>query len=95
MEAISRILKTDYLDDLSTRYIDQSVFQRYFTGTQLSNALALNDRRSKNNPDYPVNPLGEQIRGNPRDNDAYFTFNFKVGMSFGREKIRRFAPQRF
>ena len=95
IETICRILKTDYLDDLSTRYIDQSVFQKYFSGTQLNNALALNDRRSKNNPDYPVISTGEQLRGNPRDNDAYFTFNFKAGMSFGREKIKRFAPQRF
>lgn len=96
IEALSRILSTDYLDDLSTKYIDPKVFQKYLSGTQLSNALALNDRRSKTNPEYPINPVGGQLRGNPTDNDAYFTFNIKVGMTFGREKINRgYTPQRF
>jgi hypothetical protein len=96
IEALSRILTTDYLDDLSTRYIDPKVFQKYLSGTQLSNALALNDRRSKTNPEYPINPVGGQRRGDPTDNDAYFTFNIKVGMTFGREKIKHgYTPQRF
>lgn len=96
LEALSRVLRTDYLDDLSTRYIDPKIFQKYLSGTQLSNALALNDRRSKFNPEYPVNGNGGQLRGNPTDNDSYFTFNIKVGMTFGREKIiRGYTPQRF
>jgi len=96
IEAISRILTTDYLDDLSTRYIDPKTFQKYLSGTPLSNALALNDRRSKTNPEYPVNANGGQRRGNPTDNDAYFTFNIKVGVAFGREKIKHgYTPQRF
>jgi hypothetical protein len=94
LEAISRILTTDYLDDLSTRYVNPALFAKYFSGVQLANALALNDRRSKFNSEYPINPVGGQLRGNPTDNDAYFTFNLKVGMTFGREKIRR-GPQRF
>ena len=94
-EFLHRVLYTDYLDDLSTRYINQAVFSKYLVGTPLNNALALNDRRSKTNPEYPVNPVGGQRRGNPTDNDSYFTFNLKVGMTFGREKIRIAAPQRF
>ncbi len=95
MELLHRILRTDYLDDLSTRYINPNLFPKYFSGNQLSNALALNDRRSKTNPEYPINPNGGQLRGNPKNKDSYFTFNLKVGMSFGREKIRRSGPQRF
>lgn len=96
LEALSRILSTDYLDDLSTRYIDPKLFQKYLSGTQLSNALALNDRRSKSNPEYPVNANGGQLRGNPTDNDSYFTFNVKLGVTFGRQKINRGnSPQRF
>lgn len=83
LEYLHRFLKTDYLDDLSTRYINPALFSKYFTGTQLSNALALNDRRSKFNSDYPVNPTGGQIRGNPTDNDSYFTMNIKAGFTFG------------
>lgn len=87
-EFLYRILQTDYLDDVSTKYINPSLFAHYFSGTQLSNALALNDRRSKNNPEYPINPNGGQIRGYPTSNDAYFSFNIKIGLTFGREKIK-------
>lgn len=88
-EFLYRVLTTDYLDDLSTKYVDPAIFAKYFTGTQLNNAIELSDRRSRTNPMYPVNPDGGQIRGNPKNNDAYFTFNFKVGLTFGREKIKR------
>ena len=85
LELITRSLQTDYLDDLSTRYINPNLFSKYFTGTQLTQALALNDRRSRNDPNYPISPTGGQRRGDPKDNDAYFTFNFKMGLTLGRE----------
>lgn len=87
-EFLYRILKTDYLDDLSARYIDPSLYPKYFSDTRLADARALNDRRSKNNTEYPINPLGGQIRGNPNNNDAYFSFNIKLGYTFGRQKIK-------
>lgn len=87
-EFLYRILTTDYLDDLSTRYIDQSLFSKYFTGAQLADALALNDRR-RSDPKYPINPLGGQIRGKSTNNDAYFSFNIKLGLTFGRQKIKK------
>ena len=90
-EFIHRILQTDYLDDLSTRYVDPKLFGKYFSGTQLSNALALNDRRSRTDPEYPISPNGGQIRGNPKNNDSYFTFNFKMGLTLGRESRQHFG----
>lgn len=84
-EFMYRILTTDYLDDLSTRYVDPSLFSKYFNGNQLADALALNDRRFPD-PKYPINPIGGQIRGNPKNNDAYFSFNLKIGILLGREK---------
>jgi hypothetical protein len=86
-EFVYRIIATDYLDDLSTRYINPSVFSNHFSGNQLTDALALNDRR-RSSPEYPINPVGGQIRGNPTNNDAYFSFNVKFGYSFGRKKIK-------
>ncbi len=85
-EFLYRITTTDYLDDLSKRYINPTLFANYFNGSQLADAVALNDRRSKNNPEYPINPKGGQIRGNPKNNDAYFSFNIKLGLTLGREK---------
>jgi len=85
-EFLYRILSTDYLDDVSTKYVNPSLYSKYFSGQTLNDALVLNDRRSQNNPEYPINPTGGQIRGMGKNNDAYFTFNIKVGYTFGREK---------
>lgn len=85
-ELVYRILSTDYLDDVSTTYIDPSLYSNYFTGTKLTNALLLNDRQYELDPTH-ITTSGDQ-RGNPKNNDAYFTFNIKVGLVLGREKIR-------
>jgi hypothetical protein len=86
-EFVYRKLNTDYLDDVSTFYIDPTLYANYFTGTKLTNALLLNDRQRELNPGHTTVIGGE--RGKPKNNDAYFTFNIKVGYVFGREKIRR------
>jgi hypothetical protein len=83
-EAVYRILNTDYLDDVSTTFADPNVFSNYFTGTKLTNALLLNDRQYELDPTH-ITVDGDQ-RGNPENNDAYFTFNLKVSLIFGREK---------
>jgi opacity protein-like surface antigen len=79
-ECIYRVLNTDYLDDVSTRYIDQKVFSNHFTGDQLTNVLLLNDRQKELNSSHV--PLKDDIRGNPDNNDAYFTINFKLAYVF-------------
>lgn len=86
-EFVYRILSTDYLDDVSTSYIDPGVYSNYFTGSKLTNALLLNDRQYELDPTHITNS-GDQ-RGNSKNNDAYFTFNIKVGLVLGREKIRK------
>jgi len=85
-EFIYRKLNTDYLDDVSTEYIDPTIYANYFTGAKLTNALLLNDRQYELNPGHVTTP-GDQ-RGNASNNDAYFTFNLKIGYVFGREKIK-------
>ena len=79
-ECVYRILHTDYLDDVSTKYIDQNVFSNHFSGEQLYQALSLNDRQKELNPTHV--PLKGDIRGNPDNNDAYFTINLKLGFVF-------------
>ena len=86
-EAVYRILSTDYLDDVSTTYIDPTVYANYFSATKLTNALLLNDRQYELDPTHITN--GGDQRGNAENNDAYFTFNIKIGLLFGRERIRR------
>lgn len=87
VEYISRKLFTDYLDDVHGKYIDPAVFSKYLSGTQLADALILNNRvrpTAKAN-ETTARPGGR--RGNPDNNDSYFTVNFKVGFVFGRTKI--------
>lgn len=89
-EVLHRVLFTDYLDDVSSRYINPAVFSNYFSGVQLQNALALasNDRVNPGGPTGTFRKTEGGIRGNPRDRDAYFTVNLKIGMTIGRERIR-------
>ncbi|MEO6188174.1 MAG: hypothetical protein ABIO82_04770 [Ginsengibacter sp.] len=80
IEGVSRILFTDYLDDVSTNYIDKEIFSNYFTGTTLSNALLLNNRKYEIDPTLTTS-INEQ-RGNPSKKDSYFTINLKLGYVF-------------
>lgn len=86
-ELVYRILSTDYLDDVSTTYIDPLQFQNYLTGTKLDNALHLYDRQYELDPTH-ITQEGDQ-RGNPQHNDSYFSFNIKIGYLIGREAVKR------
>ena len=81
-EIVTRFLTTDYLDDVSGRYVDPSVFANYLSGVQLNEALLLNDRHKPGAE--TAHPGG--IRGNPKNNDSYITFNIKLGLTLGRER---------
>ena len=83
-EFVYRTLNTDYLDDVSSEYIDPTLYANYFTGAKLTNALLLNDRQYELNPGHITN-AGDQ-RGNSKRKDSFFTFNLKIGYTFGREK---------
>jgi hypothetical protein len=81
-EIITRVLETDYLDDVSGRYIDPSVFANHLSGTKLNQALLLNDRHKPG----AVTAHPDGIRGRTKNNDAYITFNVKLGLTLGRER---------
>jgi len=84
-EVIVRLLHTDYLDDVSTRFVDPSIFAQHLSGQQLTDAILLNARNLNLDPKYVSRP--GSIRGDPNNNDSYFTFNLKLGIVMGREKV--------
>ncbi len=82
-EFVYRVLNTDYLDDVSTSYIDPALFATNgLTGAALNNALLLNDRQIN-----PITGPGGK-RGSPAEKDGFFSFNLKIGLAIGRERIR-------
>jgi hypothetical protein len=85
LEYISRVIFTDYLDDVHDKYIDPAIFSKYLSGTDLNNALILNNRLRPGTPDPETTARPGGRRGNPLNNDSYFTINIKVGYAFGRD----------
>ena len=83
LELTHRILRTDYLDDVSTTYVDPSLFYDYLPLNQASIAEQISYRTDELNPS-DLYPIGSQ-RGNPKNNDAFFTIMLKLGFVFGRK----------
>lgn len=82
-EFMYRPTNTDYIDDVSTTYIDEQAFFNNLAGANLTNALLLHDR---NRGEYlPQTDAGKK-RGNAKDNDQYFSFNLRIGLILGRER---------
>jgi hypothetical protein len=85
LEFVHRILFTDYLDDVSTKYIDPTIFASRLTANKAAQALAWN---SRNLSTIPNDYADGAIRGQKKNNDAYFSFNLKLGIILGRNKVR-------
>jgi Domain of unknown function (DUF6089) len=76
-EIVYRKLFTDYLDDVSTTYVDPSLFNVYLQPSQAAIAQRLYSRMQELQPGYIVK--NGQERGDPKDKDAYFTIQLKIG----------------
>jgi hypothetical protein len=86
LELVHRILFTDYLDDVSKQYIDPTLFSNYLSPVQAALAAQLADRRSAINPG--IVPGTHDLRGDPKDNDAFFSINLKIGITLGRTRYK-------
>lgn len=84
-EFMYRMTDTDYIDDVSTTYIDKTLYANYFAGNKLVNAVLLSDR---NRGEYLPQTLPGKKRGNVKDKDNFFSANIKIGIAIGRERIR-------
>jgi len=81
-EIVHRILRTDYLDDVSKDYVNPDLFALYLPSGQATIARQLADRQDELNSGH-ITEVGAQ-RGDPKDNDAFFTIMLKIGVSLGR-----------
>jgi hypothetical protein len=78
-----RFLTTDYLDDVSGTYIDPSLFYNYLPVNLAAKAQQLYNRKGELNP-TDATSVGDQ-RGDPGDNDSFFTVELKLGFTIGRQ----------
>ena len=79
-EAVYRFLSTDYLDDVSTTYIDPNLFDKNLYPGDAALARRLADR-SYELVANSVRPPGS-VRGSPKK-DAYYSINLKLGFRLG------------
>ena len=80
MEIMHRKSFTDYVDDVSTTYIDNSLFANYLTPQQaaIANQLYFREGFKPGGSPNRVPPDGEQ-RGNPKQNDSFFSTILRLG----------------
>lgn len=76
-EIIHRKTFTDYIDDVSTKYIDPATFSNYMSASQA--ALAARMANKSLNSVYGPG----MKRGTPTNNDAYYSAGFKLGFRLG------------
>ncbi len=82
-EVLLRKTFTDYIDDVSTEYVDPIYFDKYLSPANAAIAKQIHDKvkgivvpsLTRNSPDVQ--------RGNPNMNDSYFTFFLKFGVRIG------------
>lgn len=79
LELNYRKLFTDYLDDVSTGYINPALFTKYMAPSEALMAAILADRR-------PNPGTKEEIRGNSRNKDSFFSLSLMISFVFGRHK---------
>lgn len=76
-EVLYRKTFTDYIDDVSTTYIDPNLFDKYLSVADAALARRINDKAPTGG--ITLTAPGYQ-RGNPKNNDTYFSFVLKLGI---------------
>lgn len=85
-EIVHRFLSTDYLDDVSTYFVDPTLFSTYLSPQQAALATQLHARSTSAAPPYISAPGA--IRGDSNDNDAFFTVNLKLSINLNRKRTK-------
>jgi hypothetical protein len=77
---LHRTTNTDYIDDVSTTYIEDGAFWQTMSASQA--ALAARMANKSGTIAAPYTP--GMKRGTSSNNDAYFSMNLKLGFRLGR-----------
>jgi len=83
LEVLHRKTFTDYIDDVSTTYIDPDLFDKYLSPANAAIARQISDKvYGIVVPSLTRNSPGTQ-RGDPTQNDAYFSVSMKLAIRLG------------
>lgn len=93
LEVIVRKLYTDYVDDVSTTYIDPTLFYAYLPVQQAQLASKLAYRENEINPLQNRNYIDAQ-RGTATNNDSYFSCAIKVGFLLKDKEVELMRSKR-
>ncbi len=90
-EVLYRKTFTDYIDDVSNRYIDPALYTKYLPAQEASLAYKLSDKSiGIIYPGMTRYPAGTQ-RGDPKNKDTYFSVVLKFGVRLGEIYESSFA----
>lgn len=97
MEVLDRITRTDYIDDVSLNYIDPNLYANYLSASDAAIARQISDKvYGIVTPGVTRYAPGTQ-RGNPKQDDSFFSLLLKVGVRLGpiyeNEFVRSAAHQ--
>jgi hypothetical protein len=79
LEVLHRQLFTDYIDDVSTGYVDPVLFDKYLSAGDAAKAKRLYYRGSYGSVVSRPSNLYGYIRGDQTDNDAFFSTILRMG----------------
>ena len=82
LEILHRTTFTDYIDDVSTTYIDPSSFYAHLPLAQAQLAARMANKSGNNGATTPY--AAGAKRGTATNNDAYFSVNIKLGFRLGQ-----------
>jgi hypothetical protein len=83
-EVIHRKTFTDYLDDVSTKFVDPSLFAANLPAGDAQIASAMSNKSPLRGVPGMLYTPGDK-RGDPAQKDAYFTFGLKLGIRLGSD----------
>ncbi|MDF2380274.1 hypothetical protein JMG10_02260 [Nostoc ellipsosporum NOK] len=86
LEVLHRKLFTDYVDDVSTWYIDPVHFSTYLSGQDLANANRLYYRGYYGSVASNPGNINNYQRGDSKDNDAFFSTLVRFGVQLNSQK---------
>ncbi|MBK7763021.1 MAG: hypothetical protein IPI46_06560 [Bacteroidetes bacterium] len=92
IEYIGRKLFTDYLDDVSSTYVDPTLFSKYLSAEDAVTASQVANKSNVIDPNHPFKPNDK--RGNSTCNDFYYSCQVKFSIQISKSGKKVYSPKK-